>query len=57
MPRVIRDTLVSVRDVLITGGPFIVLTAALLDARPDLELVAVAAWQGSESRLYRFRRK
>jgi hypothetical protein len=32
-------------------------TAALLDARPDLELVAVAPWQGSESRLYRFRRK
>jgi hypothetical protein len=32
-------------------------TAALLDARPDLELVAVAPWQGSESRLYRFREK
>jgi hypothetical protein len=30
-------------------------TAALLDARPDLELIAVAPWQGSESRLYRFR--
>ncbi len=30
MPRVIRDTLVSVREMLITGGPFIVLTAALL---------------------------
>jgi hypothetical protein len=30
-------------------------TAALLDARPDLELVGVAPWQGSESRLYRFR--
>jgi TRAP-type uncharacterized transport system substrate-binding protein len=30
MPRVIRDTLVSVRELLITGGPFIVLTVALL---------------------------
>ena len=30
MPRVIRDTLVSVRELLITGGPFIVLTIALL---------------------------
>jgi hypothetical protein len=30
-------------------------TAAILDARPDLELVATAPWQGSESRLYRLR--
>jgi TRAP-type uncharacterized transport system substrate-binding protein len=30
MPRVIRDTLVSVRELLITGGPFIVLAVALL---------------------------
>ncbi len=30
MPRVIRDTLVSVRELIITGGPFIVLTVALL---------------------------
>jgi TRAP-type uncharacterized transport system substrate-binding protein len=30
MPRVIRDTLVSVREMLITGGPFIALAAALL---------------------------
>lgn len=30
MPRVIRDTLVSVRELLITGGPFIALAAALL---------------------------
>ena len=30
MPRVIRDTLVSLRELLITGGPFIVLTVALL---------------------------
>ena len=30
-------------------------TAERLDARPDLELVAVAPWGGSESRLYRFR--
>ena len=30
MPRVIRDTLVSVRELLITGGPFIALTVALL---------------------------
>lgn len=30
-------------------------TTAILDARPDLELVAKAPWQGSESRLYRFR--
>jgi TRAP-type uncharacterized transport system substrate-binding protein len=30
MPRVIRDTLISVREMLITGGPFIVLTVALL---------------------------
>jgi hypothetical protein len=30
-------------------------TAAILDARPDLELVAKAQWQGSESRLYRLR--
>jgi len=30
MPRVIRDTLVSVRELLITGGPFILLTVALL---------------------------
>jgi hypothetical protein len=31
-------------------------TAELLEARGDLELVAVAPWEGSESRLYRFRR-
>ena len=30
MPRVIRDTLVSVRELLFTAGPFIVLTVALL---------------------------
>jgi hypothetical protein len=30
-------------------------TVAILDARPDLELVAKAPWEGSESRLYRFR--
>src|SRR6185503_803529 len=30
MPRVIRDTLVSVREMLITGGPFILLAVALL---------------------------
>jgi TRAP-type uncharacterized transport system substrate-binding protein len=30
MPRVIRDTLVSVRELLITAGPFLVLTVALL---------------------------
>jgi hypothetical protein len=30
-------------------------TAELLDARADLELVALAAWAGSESRLYRFK--
>ena len=30
MPRVIRDTLVSVRELLVTGGPFIVLAVALL---------------------------
>ena len=30
MPRVIRDTLVSVRELLITAGPFIVLAVALL---------------------------
>jgi TRAP transporter TAXI family solute receptor len=30
MPRVIRDTLVSVRELLITAGPFIALAAALL---------------------------
>ena len=30
MPRVIRDTLISVREMLITGGPFIALAAALL---------------------------
>jgi TRAP-type uncharacterized transport system substrate-binding protein len=30
MPRVIRETLVSVRELLITGGPFILLTVALL---------------------------
>ena len=28
---------------------------AWLDARPDLELVAAAPWEGAESRLYRFR--
>ena len=31
-------------------------TAELLEARGDLELVAVAPWEGSESRLYRLRR-
>jgi hypothetical protein len=31
-------------------------TAELLEARGDLELVAVSPWEGSESRLYRFRR-
>jgi hypothetical protein len=31
-------------------------TAELLEARGDLQLVAVSPWQGSESRLYRFRR-
>jgi hypothetical protein len=30
-------------------------TVAMLDARPDLELVAAAPWEGAESRLYRFR--
>jgi hypothetical protein len=30
-------------------------TVAWLDARPDLELVATAPWEGSESRLYRLR--
>jgi hypothetical protein len=30
-------------------------TVALLDARPDLELVAAAPWEGAESRLYRLR--
>jgi hypothetical protein len=30
MPRVIRDTLVSVRELLITGGPFIALAVVLL---------------------------
>jgi TRAP-type uncharacterized transport system substrate-binding protein len=30
MPRVIRETLVSARELLITGGPFIALTVALL---------------------------
>jgi hypothetical protein len=30
-------------------------TSALLDARPDLELVATAPWGRSESRLYRFK--
>ena len=30
-------------------------TATRLDARPDLELVALAPWEGSESRLYRFK--
>ena len=30
MPRVIRDTLVSVREMLVTGGPFVLLTVALL---------------------------
>jgi len=30
MPRVIRDTLLSVRELLVTGGPFIVLAVALL---------------------------
>jgi hypothetical protein len=31
-------------------------TAELLEARDDIELVAVAPWEGSESRLYRLRR-
>lgn len=30
-------------------------TVGWLDARPDLELVAAAPWEGSESRLYRLR--
>jgi hypothetical protein len=30
-------------------------TIAWLDARPDVELVAAAPWEGSESRLYRLR--
>ena len=30
-------------------------TVAWLDARPDVELVAAAPWEGAESRLYRFR--
>lgn len=30
MPRVIRDTLISVREMLFTGGPFIAIAAALL---------------------------
>jgi hypothetical protein len=30
-------------------------TVRLLDARPDLELVAAAPWEGAESRLYRFK--
>jgi hypothetical protein len=30
-------------------------TVSWLDARPDLELVATAPWEGSESRLYRLR--
>jgi hypothetical protein len=30
-------------------------TVAWLDARPDLELVATAPWEGAESRLYRLR--
>ena len=30
MPRVIRDTLVSARELLITGGPFILLAVVLL---------------------------
>jgi len=30
-------------------------SAALLDARSDLELIAVAPWEGSESRLYRLK--
>jgi hypothetical protein len=30
-------------------------TVAILDASPDLELIAKAPWQGSESRLYRLR--
>jgi hypothetical protein len=30
-------------------------TVTWLDARPDLELVAAAPWEGAESRLYRFR--
>ena len=30
-------------------------TVAWLDARPDLELVAAAPWEGAESRLYRLR--
>ena len=30
-------------------------TAELLDARGDLEIVAAARWEGSESRLYRLK--
>jgi hypothetical protein len=30
-------------------------TVAWLDARPDLELVAAAPWEGNESRLYKLR--
>ena len=30
-------------------------TVGWLDARPDLELVAAAPWEGTESRLYRFK--
>lgn len=30
-------------------------TVAWLDARPDVELVAAAPWEGAESRLYRFK--
>ena len=30
-------------------------TVAWLDARPDVELVVAAPWEGAESRLYRFR--
>lgn len=30
MPRIIRDTLLSVRDVLLTAGPFVILTLVLL---------------------------
>ena len=30
-------------------------TAAILEARSDIELIAVASWEGSESRLYRLK--
>ena len=41
MPRVIRDTLVSVRELLITGGPFIVLAVLALWLKMDAEETSV----------------